>query len=229
MVGSRHSLVLIGCGPGIGRSIASVFASKRYDTIGLVARRQSQLDADRKAVEAVAPGTKVHTYVADIADGPSLKETLKQISYDIGIPETVYFNAAVIRPTSISDETEEAMIYDFKITNTALLHTAQWAFPQLVSLAQSDAMAKPSFLVTGTWISRDPVTQIFTLSLVKAAQRNLTQSLAQVYGPQGVHVGMVRVMGVVDPKTLSPESIAEKAWELFDEPKDKQAFEMEAK
>lgn len=90
-------------------------------------------------------------------------------------------------------------------------------------------MAKPSFLVTGTWISRDPVTQIFTLSLVKAAQRNLTQSLAQVYGPQGVHVGMVRVMGVVDPKTLSPESIAEKAWELFDEPKDRQTFEMEAK
>lgn len=124
MGGSRHSLVLIGCGPGIGRSIASVFASKRYDTIGLVARRQSQLDADRKAVEAVAPDTKTHTYVADIADGPSLKETLKQISHDIGIPETVYFNAAVIRPTSISDETEEAMIYDFKVRTLS----ASWQY-----------------------------------------------------------------------------------------------------
>jgi hypothetical protein len=83
--------------------------------------------------------------------------------------------------------------------------------------------------VTGTWISRDPVPQIFTLSLVKAAQRNFCQSVAEVYGPQGVHVGMVRVMGLVNPdaKTMSPKNIATHAWELFDEPKEKQTFEVE--
>ncbi len=116
-----------------------------------------------------------------------------------------------------------------QITNTALLHTAQWALPQLTSLAKSDPFAKPSLLVTGTWISRDPVHQIFTLSLVKAAQRNFCQSLAQVYGPQGVHVGMVRVMGLVNTsaKSMNPKNIAYSAWELFDEPKDKQTFEIE--
>lgn len=84
--------------------------------------------------------------------------------------------------------------------------------------------------MTGTFLSRDPVPQLFTLSLVKAAQRNFVQSLAQVYGPKDVHVGMLRVMGVVDPaaKTLSPNEIAVKAWELFDEPRGKKTFEIEA-
>lgn len=117
----------------------------------------------------------------------------------------------------------------FQITNTALLHTAQWALPQLTELAKSDPSTKPSLLVTGTWLSRDPVTQIFTLSLVKAAQRNLCQSLAETYGPQGVHIGMIRVMGLVDKatKTMSPANIAVHAWNLFDEQKGKNTFEVE--
>ncbi|KAH8886143.1 NAD(P)-binding protein [Thozetella sp. PMI_491] len=226
---SQYSLVLVGSGPGIGQAVAALFASKRYTKVALVARRQEQLNADREAVEAAAPGAVVRTYVTDVADGPQLKNTLAKIANDVGTPETVFFNAAIIRPTSISEETEENMIYDFKITNTALLHTAQWALPQLTKLAKSDPQAKPSLLVTGTWLSRDPVPQIFTLSLVKAAQRNLCQSLAQVYGPEGVHVGMVRVMGLVDQAAAStnPKNIADSAWELFDEAKDKQTFEIE--
>jgi hypothetical protein len=40
---------------------------------------------------------------------------------------------------------------------------------------------------------------------------------------------MVRVMGIVDSKanTMNPENIATYAWKLFDEPKDKQSFEVE--
>lgn len=85
--------------------------------------------------------------------------------------------------------------------------------------------------MTGTFLSRDPLPQIFTLSLVKAAQRDLTHSLSQIYDPQGVHVGMIRVMGAVDPAaaTLSPNSIDAKVWELFNESQDKQTFEIEVK
>lgn len=90
--------------------------------------------------------------------------------------------------------------------------------PKLVDLAESDASAKPSFLVTGTWLSRDPYTPLFTLSLVKAAQRNMCQTLAEVFTPKGVHVGMVRVMGVVDSaaKETSPQNIASCAWNLYE-------------
>ncbi len=112
---SQNSLVLIGSGAGIGQSVAEVFASKRYSKVALVARRQEQLDTDRKAVEAAAPGVTVHTYVADVTNTPILKETLQKITADVGTPETVYFNAAIIRPTTVPEETEENMIYDFKV------------------------------------------------------------------------------------------------------------------
>ena len=112
---SPNSFVLIGSGAGIGQSIAALFTSKRYNKVALIARRQEQLDIDRKAVEAAATGVIVHTYVADVADGHQFPETLKKISADVGVPETVYFNAAIIRPTSLLEETEEDMLYDFKV------------------------------------------------------------------------------------------------------------------
>jgi NAD(P)-dependent dehydrogenase (short-subunit alcohol dehydrogenase family) len=121
---SQNSLVLIGSGPGIGQSVAALFASKRYDTVVLVARRQEQLDLDRKAVEAAAPGVAVHTYVTDVADGVKLKKTLEKISSETKAPETVFFNAAIIRPTSIPEETEENMLYDFKVGSHVSGHGA---------------------------------------------------------------------------------------------------------
>jgi NAD(P)-dependent dehydrogenase (short-subunit alcohol dehydrogenase family) len=65
--------------------------------------------------------------------------------------------------------------------------------------------------------------------MAKAAQRNMTQSLAKVYGPKGVHIGMVLVGGPVDPAhiTLSPSNIASRTWGLFEEPKEKQTFEIQ--
>lgn len=114
---SLNSFVLVGSGAGIGQAVAALFASKRYNKIALVARRQEQLDIDRNAVEDAAPGATIHTYVTDVADGQKLRETLKKISADVGVPETVYFNAAIIRPTSVVEETEETMIYDFKVSD----------------------------------------------------------------------------------------------------------------
>lgn len=112
---SPYALVLIGSGPGIGQSVATLFAAKRYNHVALIARRQQQLDIDRKAVEAAAPGVNVSTFVTDVADGEQFKKVLRTVSAEGVKIETVYFNPAVIRPTSIEEETEDQMIYDFKV------------------------------------------------------------------------------------------------------------------
>lgn len=64
--------------------------------------------------------------------------------------------------------------------------------------------------------------------MTKAAQRNMAQSMAQTFGPKGVRVGLVTVCGVVDPekKQLNPEFIADRAWDLFNQPKEQQDFEV---
>lgn len=66
------------------------------------------------------------------------------------------------------------------------------------------------------------------LSLTKAAQRNLSESLAKVYGPQGVHIGLVIVAGMVAPdnKKLNPLHIAEKTFEFYNQERDEWTLEV---
>ena len=58
--------------------------------------------------------------------------------------------------------------------------------------------------------------------MCKAAQVNLAGSLAQAYGPKGVHVATVSVGGHVTPESdiFSPKKIAESYWELYEQSKD---------
>lgn len=118
---------------------------------------------------------------------------------------------------------------NFQITNTSLHATAKWAVPQLVELAKSDPDAKPSLFVTSSLLPTEPMPDLFSLSLVKAAQLNLTKSLDLVYKPQGVHVGVVIVGGNVTAthETLNPPNIAAKTWSLFDQSKGSQTFSVE--
>lgn len=63
--------------------------------------------------------------------------------------------------------------------------------------------------------------------MVKAAQRNLVQSLSKEWSQHGIHIGMVVVGGPVDvaAETLNPPNIASHAWDLFLEKA--QTFEVE--
>jgi short-subunit dehydrogenase len=67
----------------------------------------------------------------------------------------------------------------------------------------------------------NPIPEYFALSLVKAAQRNLMQSLWMVYAKQGVHVGVVNVGGPVSEghEVWNPRNVAERAWGWFEEGK----------
>jgi len=66
----------------------------------------------------------------------------------------------------------------------------------------------------------NPTPQVFSLSVVKTAQRNLVQCLRAVYGKE-IHVAQVSIGGVVSPDKprMSPEFVAGRFWELFCEDK----------
>ncbi|KAI0799210.1 NAD(P)-binding protein [Xylaria sp. FL0064] len=212
----RH-LVLIGVGPGIGRSVACLFASKRYNNVTLIARRAEQLMTEQARLEAAArpKSVNVKTYAVDVADSGALVNALVDAETTLGKPECVYFNAARVIPSHLLSHDVKEIEYDFKLTVSALYVTAQWAMPSLLELAKVDPSAEPALVVTGGVLHVEPDPELFALSLVKAAQRNLVQSLALSYGALGVRVGMVLVSGVVGPdeKDRNPVNIAEKAWE----------------
>lgn len=56
--------------------------------------------------------------------------------------------------------------------------------------------------------------------MVKSAQRALVLSLNNKFG-KDVHIALLSVGGIVSPdaKNLNPENIADKAWQLYKQPK----------
>ena len=103
----------------------------------------------------------------------------------------------------------------------------KWAIP-LFQRASSDDNS-PSLIVTSTTLLyKEPAPDLVSLSMVKSAQRALVLSLHAKFGSE-MHIALLSVGGVVasDKKNLSPENIADKAWELYKQPKEKWQREIE--
>jgi hypothetical protein len=75
----------------------------------------------------------------------------------------------------------------------------------------------------------NPIPQLFSLSLAKAAQRSLVMSLAKTFNSSGIHIALVTVGGAVAPEdeSLNPRNIADQAWGPFDQEKYTWSWETE--
>ncbi|KAH0443104.1 hypothetical protein CcaCcLH18_01217 [Colletotrichum camelliae] len=225
---TNQTLLVIGAGPLIGRSVATLFASKRYSNVALIARREEQLQIEKKAVEEAAPSATVKTYTADITDPEAFTKVLDQADADLGKPSCVFFNAARVHMSEMLVHDVKEMEYDFKINVSALYAVAQRYIPHLIELAKSSPESTPALIITSSLLPYSPHPAFFALSLVKAAQRNLAQTLRMSYESEGVHIGLINVGGQVFPdhETWNPPNIAQKAWEWFSQIKENPSFEV---
>ncbi len=98
---------------------------------------------------------------------------------------------------------------------------ARWAMPLLAQ--ESDS---PSFLVTSGFLHDDPVPQLFSLSIVKAAQRTLALTLQRTH--PDVHVALLLIGGGVsfEEKVWNPANIAQEMWKLYAQEKGQWAVEV---
>jgi hypothetical protein len=83
---------------------------------------------------------------------------------------------------------------------------------------------KPAFFCTSGCINKDHIPDVFSLSVCKAGQHNLVQSMHKKYKEQGVYCGLVVVGGVVadDHPQCNAENIANKTWALYEQRDDLQ-------
>lgn len=104
---------------------------------------------------------------------------------------------------------------------------AQWAFPQLLELANHPHY-RPSFLVTSGSICQNPYPEFFSLSACKAAQYNMVTSFYKVYSELGLHCGLVVVGGRLRDQSINCNAadVATKTWELYCQPKGEYAKEI---
>lgn len=193
--------LIVGAGPGIGLSVALAFAKEGYD-IALSARRADKLRAMRPAIEKA--GAALHVYEADAGDEAALRGVFARVRKDLGDADVLIYNPAahgVGKPTSLKTDQLAA---DFRVNVTGALVCAQEAAPAMM------ARGRGTIILTGGGFAHEPAANYTSLSLGKAALRNLTYSLAQELGAYGIHVATVTVYGFVQSGThFDPARIAD--------------------
>jgi NAD(P)-dependent dehydrogenase (short-subunit alcohol dehydrogenase family) len=116
MASTGKTLLVVGSGPGIGRAVTTLFASKGYSNVVLVARGAESLKAEQAAVEQAAGSqVKVRTIAVDITDTDALLKGLDEADAAFGKPELVFFNAARVLPSAFFEHDVKEIEYDLKV------------------------------------------------------------------------------------------------------------------
>jgi len=203
------SVIVIGAGSGIGAAVARRFARQRLP-VALIARSEATLAA---VAGTLAPsGVQTVCLAADSADEVALREVLDAAVAQLGVPEAIVYNAAIIQRDRPGELSVQGQMAAWAVNVIGALTAAAHLAPAMARRGGG------SFIVTGGMPEPDP--RYTSLSLGKAGVRALVSLLDKQYGPEGVHVATVTVAGAVAPGTVfDPEDIAEHYWRLHAQPR----------
>lgn len=115
------AFILIGSGPGIGRSTASLFAEKGFNHFVLLSRNASRLNEDADAVRKASSDVKVETFELDLAgDEQSIKSVLGKVDevlkgWNVQL-ECVLYNGARVGPSKIMEWDVKGLEEDLRVS-----------------------------------------------------------------------------------------------------------------
>ena len=203
--------VIVGAGPGIGEALALAFAREGYD-IALIARSIAKFT--EFVLEISKLGRRARAFTADAGDEKSLRAALARAHDELGDVEVLIYNAASARTAKPLKLESDSLLEEFRTNVGGALVAAQ-------AVAEGmKARRRGTILFTGGSFAYEPAAEYSSLSLGKAALRNLTYSLAQELGAFDVHVATVTVYGFVQRGTrFDPRGIANSFLQLHHQPK----------
>jgi NAD(P)-dependent dehydrogenase (short-subunit alcohol dehydrogenase family) len=218
--------VVAGVGPGIGGALARRFAAEGWAVAGL-ARGQDKL----AGLPSGARG-----YACDVTDSEALKRTLAAVRGDLGPVRTLLWNVGAGVWGNIDQIDAAGMELAFRTNVLGAMVAVQAILPDF------RANGGGEIVFTGATASRRgrPFTTAFAPA--KAAQRSFAEALARHLGPEGIHVALIVVDGVVDlPSTrarmpdkpdaafVSPDAVADTALHLVRQDRRGWTFELEVR
>ena len=223
--------VVVGVGPGNGAALGRRFAKEGY-AVALLARSTETSEPLAKSLEGA------RAYCCDVTDPESIARTFDSIEREMGAVHTLVYNAGTGTWGTVEDIDPAALEASFRVNTIGLLHAARRVIPSM------KAQGGGNIVVIGATSSRRGVARTAGFAPAKAAQKSLTESMARHLWPQGIHVSLVIIDGVVDlPRTralammkdkpddffIAPDDLADTAFHLTTQPRSAWSFEVEAR
>jgi len=194
MASKKGVCVVVGCGPGLGESVAVKFAKEGYK-IAAMCRREDSFKAAHKSLSAL-PGCKFKFYACDATKQESVKKCFRDARKDLGGVEVLVYNAGGGGfGVTVLDIKPEAFVQSFMVSCTGALLCTQEVLPDMLS---SSAKKKGTILYTSATSAFRGGAKTAQFACGKHALRALSQSVAKEYGKRGVHACHVRLDCILD-------------------------------
>lgn len=216
-----------GAGPGNGLALARRFAAAGY-RVAMLARDADALESLAEQVEGAV------AYPCDVGEGEQVAATFERIEADLGAVDTLLYNAGTAVFGNIDGIDENDFEAAWRTNALGLFHCARAVVPGM------RAAGAGRIVVSGATASKKGGADFAGFAAAKAAQHSLAQSLARQLGPEGIHVAIAIIDGVVDtPRTrqtlgdkpddffLQPAAIAESIYQVTRQPRSAWTFELD--
>lgn len=205
MAGEQKKVcAVVGVGPGNGAALARRFAADGYAVALLARTTKTTSDLARELPDSRA-------FECDVTDAASVASAFAAIRSDMGEVDVVAYNAGSGVFGSLDDVSAADFESAWRVNAMGLFLVAKEVVPAMRT-AKSGAI-----VVIGATASRRGVPRTTAFAPAKGAQRLLCESLARQLGPEGIHVALIVVDGVVDlPRTR--EMMKDKPDEFFIKP-----------
>jgi NAD(P)-dependent dehydrogenase (short-subunit alcohol dehydrogenase family) len=193
-VSPKGSLLVVGVGApqGLGAAIARRFARGGYP-VAIAGRNAPKLKASEDALKA--DGFDIVSVVGDASSAADARRFVAAAQALAPLAIAVH-NAGGNRPAPFLQVTEEQFENHWREHALGGFQLAQAALPALI------ANGGGSLIFTGASGSLRGKVNFAPFAAAKAAVRNLAQSIAREFGPQGVHVGHVVIDGGIAGERL---------------------------
>jgi NADP-dependent 3-hydroxy acid dehydrogenase YdfG len=218
---------ITGVGPGNGMALARRFATAGY-RVALLARNEQRLQAHAEAIESAA------AYPCDVSAAAQVTEVFDTIESDLGPVTTLLYNAGSAVFGNIDAIHADDFTAAWRTNALGLFHCTQAIVPGMRRLGSGQ------IVITGATASKKGGADFAGFAAAKAAQYSLAQSLARQIGPEGIHVDIAIIDGVIDiPRSrermpdrpdadfLAPEAIAETFYQITRQPRSAWTFELD--
>ncbi|MEU1997413.1 SDR family NAD(P)-dependent oxidoreductase [Nocardia gamkensis] len=190
-------LLVLGAGPGVGLSVAGLFAADGFTTV-LACRLPEE--AEPLVARLREQGFHAEGAGVDLRDPADVGRVVAEVGERYGRIDVLHFNPSIFREADPLQLSVAALIEDFTVGAAALLPAVQAARPFLADGAR--------VLVTGSAAADKPWHRAASLGVQKAAVRNLVTSLDATLAPVGVRAVAVQVNGVLGEGAFTRDRVA---------------------